>query len=325
MDVYPERVAAPTSALAELGFDVRQTADAPLDPAPEEIAILWGNAVWFPRALRSLEEMPERRRPTTVIWHVEPLPPPRDSGLRWPRPRPREIAKIVLRDRRASDVYSNVRTLERLARRGLPDVLAVISAERVRFLAERGIDAALVPYGYEPLDGHDLGLERDLDVLHLTAANLPDRRRAVRRLKRAGIAVKTAGSYSDPSLWGESRTQLVNRVKIMLSISRFPGTFTSKRFMIGMACNSLVVSDPLYDPAPFVRDVHFVEAPVEELPDLIEHYLANDGERRRIAQQGHDFVTGELTMRKSITQLLQITGERSRPPVAIRSQAFPRV
>ncbi|MDQ5821312.1 MAG: hypothetical protein M3540_07730, partial [Actinomycetota bacterium] len=214
MEIDPDRVAAPTSILSELGFDVSQTGDEPLDLSPESIVLVWGNPVWFPDAVRSLEGMPPVRRPATVIWHVEPLPPPADSGDSWPLPRPRELAKIVLRDPRASDVYSNYWMLRRLARAGMPDVLAVISGERVKFLADRGIHAALVPYGYEEADGRDLGLERDIDVLLLTAAQLRERRRAVRLLRRAGIRVETVGSYSEPAFWGESRTELVNRAKI---------------------------------------------------------------------------------------------------------------
>lgn len=310
MKAYPDRVAPLTSILAEEGFTVRQVPDIALDSSPDEIILIWGNALWFPRALRSLERMPPSRRPTTIIWHAEPLPPPRASGLQWPRPGAREIAKIVVRDSRASDVYSNYWTLRRLAKRGLPHLLAVTTGERASFLAERGIEATVVPYGYQQTDGRDLGLERDLDVLLLGANHIRRRKEAVSRLRRAGIRVEALGSYSDAALWGEERTKLVNRVKIMLSVSRFPGTFAGKRFVIAMACNALVVSDPLYEPAPYVRGEHFVEASLEEMPELIEHYLANQGERRRIAQQGHDFVTSELTMRRNVLRLLDLVGDR---------------
>lgn len=309
MEVHPDRVAAPTAILAELGFDVCQQVDGSLEPDPGEVVLVWGNAVWFPRAMRSLERMPSTRRPITVLWHVEPLPPPRDSGLRWPLPTLRELAKIVLRDPRASDVYSNVRALERLARHGLPDVLGVPTRERHAFLAERGFDAFLGSSGYEPLDGRDLGLERDIDVLFLGSTNLRSRRRALRRLRRAGVHVEVRGSYSDPSLWGEERTRLLNRTKIVLSISRFPGTFGSKRFVIALACKALVVSDPLYDSSPFVPDVHFVETSLEDMPAVIERYLADEDARARVADQGHAFVTTELTMERAVTRLLAAVGD----------------
>jgi hypothetical protein len=310
MEVNPKRVAAPTKFLRELGFTVTQVGDGAVAADSEAIVLLWGNAVWFPQAVRSLIERAPRDRPTVVLWHVEPLPPPRDSSFRWPLPRPRELAKIALRDTRASDVYSNAFTIRRLARHGLPHLLAVPTKERAAFLAGRGIPVELVPYGYEEQDGRDLALERDIDVLFVGVLDIAWRRRVVRRLRRDGIRVDAHGDYFDPALWGESRTQLINRAKIMLSISRFPGTFGSKRFLLGMSCNSLVVSDRLYDPAPYVRDVHYVEAAVEGMAATIAHYLAQDDERRRVAQAGHDFVTRELTMRRSVERLVDLVAER---------------
>ena len=310
MEVRPGRVAVPTRLLRERGLSVRQVADAPLDWPPDEIVLLWGNTVWFPRIVRWFERAPRDRRPTLVLWHVEPFPPPRDSGLRRPVPRPRELAKIVLRDPRASDVYSNVWMLRRLERAGLPDVLAVPTRERAAYLRERGTAAVIVPYGYDPEDGRDLRRERDVDVLFLGAADMRTRKSALRRLRRAGVRIDVRGDYFDPALWGEPRTELLNRTKIMLSISRFPGTFGSKRFLIGMSCKALVVSDPLYDPAPFVPGVHFVEASVGDMPAAIEHYLTHEDERRAIAERGHDLVTSELTMERSVDELLRVVGER---------------
>ncbi len=309
MAVHPDRVAVPTAVLRGLGFDVLQQGDVPLEPDPGEVVLVWGNAVWFPKAMRSLERARPEHRPVVAIWHVEPLPPPADSGLRWPLPTARELAKIALRDPRASDVYSNVRALERLARHGLPHVLGVPTRERWAFLVERGFDVLLGESGYEPLDGRDLGLQRDIDVLFLGSTNLRARRAALRRLRRAGVQVEVRGSYSDPSLWGEERTQLLNRTKIVLSVSRFPGTFGSKRFVIAMACKALVVSDPVYDPDPFVRDVHFVETPLDRLPQAIERYLADDDARERIARQGHELVVRELSLERTVTRLAAAVGE----------------
>jgi len=312
MEVHPDRVAWPTAILSAMGFHVRQVGDGPLATSLEEVVLVWGNPLWFPRALRSLLDLPAGRRPMTVIWHVEPLPLPRAAGLRRPLLRPRELAKIALRDPRVSDVYSNYRSLARLARLGVPDVLAVTTRERATFLAERGLDAVVVPYGYVPEDGRDLALERDLDVLFLGTLGIRRRRDAVRRLRRAGIRVEAVGSYHDPALWGEERTKLVNRAKIMLSVARFPGTLAGKRFLIGMACKALVLSDPLYDPAPYERGVHFVEAPLELLPEVAARYLADESERLRVAEQGHAFATRELTMERSVGLLLDAVAARLR-------------
>lgn len=120
----------------------------------------------------------------------------------------------------------------------------------------------------------------------------------------------TAGDYHDSSLWGESRTELVNRVKIMLSVGRFPGTLVGVRFQIAMACGALVVSERPYDPAPYVPGEHFVQASVVDMPSVIERYLADEGERARITQQAHTFVTTELTMERSFASLLDVVASR---------------
>src|SRR5881397_1094247 len=108
MSVTLGRAAVVTELLAGSGFEVEQRGDGTLDElSPEHVVWIWGCANWFPQAMRSLARRPAGRRPATVLWHAEPFPLPRASGHRWPLPTARELAKIALRDRRASDVYSN--------------------------------------------------------------------------------------------------------------------------------------------------------------------------------------------------------------------------
>jgi hypothetical protein len=310
MEVIPGKVAMATAQLAERGFHVEQVADSPLEWSRDDVVWLLGNAAWFPRVCKSIERLPRERRPALVVWHVEPLPMPAAAGMRWPPPTVRELAKIALRDRRASDVYTNYWTLRRLRRAGLPDALVTISAERQAFLRERGIDAAFVPEGSEASDGRDLGLERDIDVLHLGVLHVRRRKTLLAKLRKAGIDVDARCSYVDPDLWGEGRTRLINRAQIMLSVARFPGTFSSKRFLMSMACNSLVVSDWLFDPSPYVPGEHFVQAPIDEIPAVVARYLSDDAERRRIAQQGHELVMNELTQERTFSRFVDAVAQR---------------
>jgi glycosyl transferase family 1 len=307
----PGRVAIVTELLRESGCAAEQRGDGSLaDLSPEHVVWIWGNANWFPRAVRSLLSTPLQHRPATVLWHVEPLPLPHAAARRWPRPTVRELAKIVLRDARASDVYSNVWNLRRLHAHGLPDVLAVSTYERAAFLAERDIDAVVAPMGYEEADGRDLGLERDIDVLLLGTTTIARRKRAVKQLRRAGVSVLAVGDYRNPAYFGESRTKLVNRAKIMLSVARFPGTLAGKRFVTSMACKALVVSDPVFDPRPYVPERHFVQGELDELPALIERYLFDDAARGEITERAHAFVTRELTMRSIVDSLAATVAER---------------
>ena len=52
---------------------------------------------------------------------------------------------------------------------------------------------------------------------------------------------------------------LLNRAKIMLNISRYPGQLTGKRLILGMANKTLVVSEPMYLSEPYKSGQHYVD------------------------------------------------------------------
>jgi hypothetical protein len=299
-------------ALRQLGCRVNPLANRPWRPEDGSVLLILGNAYWYPPVLRQLLTEPKDQLPVTVIWHWEPLPPPDASGLSWPLPTLREIAKIILRDWRANDIYTNYRVLKQLWKRGVIDVLATSTPARVEFLAERGIHAHYLPLGYTPDHGCDLKLERDIDVLFLGDKRPFRRKWLISRLRRRGINLMLAGDWADPAYWGENRTRLINRSKIYLNVQRFPGEFSGLRLVIGMANKALIVSEPMYNPAPFVPGVHYVSATIEEMPRVIEYYLAHEEERERIAAEGHRFVTEQLPLSRSVHQLIELMNEKLR-------------
>src|SRR2546426_400041 len=125
-----------TSLLAEAGHQVTRVEDGPVDFAGDSVLWIQGNANWFPLICRQLAAKSQSDRPLVVLGPSEPLPPARAAGLPWPRLHLREVAKILLRDRRATDVYTNYFRLRRLAQRGLPDLLIASTLGRCEFLAE---------------------------------------------------------------------------------------------------------------------------------------------------------------------------------------------
>lgn len=279
----------------------------------KETDILWilDNANWFPIVCKQLRIIPKSERPITVIWHAEPLPPPKSAALPNPRLNLREIGKILLRDRRATDVYTNYSRLRNLMEDGIPDLLVVSTPGRQEFLAEHGLASTFVPLGYHPAeDGHDMGLHRDIEVLFLGALNIPRRRRLFRRLRRSGINLVTRGSWFDPDLWGENRTKLLSRTKLFLNLQRYPGQLSGMRLVMGMANRTLVISEPMYKPGAFIPGKHFVSATSDEMPEIIDYYLKHDDERERIASEGHRLVTRDLTMERSVSTILQLIADR---------------
>lgn len=294
--------------LEERGHQVLERRDGPLSELSGELRpdLVWihGNAAWFPRLRRDLMQLPLSTRPLVAIWHFEPLPPPRSSGLPRPRRSLRELAKVLLRDPRATDTRTNLRVLTELQEAGLPDVLAVTTASRKELLAEIGIDSVWAPFGGHELVGRDLGLLRDVDVLFLGTLDVRRRRAALRHLRRAEITPTVQSSWSDPAGYGESRLRLLNRTRILLNILRHSGEFSGLRFVLGAANGVLVVSESVYRPDPFVPGVHFVEAPLEEVPAVVRHYLAHEDERLAIATAARRLVEGELRLDRSVDLVL---------------------
>ena len=304
------RIRPITSLLEEARHHVALVKDEPLDLVGDSVMWIQGNANWFPVICQQLAARPKPERPLVVLWHSEPLPPPKAAGLPWPRLHWREAVRILCRDARATDVYTNYFRLRRLAQKGLPDLLIASTLGRREFLVEHGIPAHWVPLGYEPSYGHDLSLSRDIDVLFLGDLNIPRRRRIIKRLRRRGVNLLALGSWSDPAYWGENRTRLLNRTKIFLDIQRFPGNLAGKHLILGMANKALVISEPTYHPAPYIPGKHYVSATIEEMPEVISYYLAHDREREYIANEGYRFVTQEGTMTRSVSRILELIKEQ---------------
>ena len=300
-----------TSLLRDAGYRVTQVSNRCLDLEGTDIVLMLTNANWYPKVCKQLKTMPAAERPFTAIWHAEPLPPPKSAGLPQPLLNLREIGKMLLRDRRATDVYTNYFRLRALKEDGIPDLLLITTPGRQEFLAEHGLASTFVPLGYHPSeDGYDLGLERDIEVLFLGALNIPRRKRLFRILRRSGINLVAKGSWHDPDLWGEKRNRLLSRSKIFLNLQRYPGELPGMRLIMGMANRSMVISEPIYKPGGFIPGKHYISAESDEMPEIIEYYLKHDDERERIAAEGHNFVTRDLMLEKSICSILRLIAER---------------
>ena len=274
--------------------------------------LLWNNPAWFPAGAAAASLLcvcgaaADRRRST----------PSRCRRRRHPacpagrRRTPASSRASLRRDPGATDIYTNAVTLRRIIREGWLDLLFAASLEKVEYLEEQGIRSWYVPYGYHPSYGTILGLERTIDVLFLGDRGPRAPSPAAPLSASARDDVDARGSWSDPSLWGESRSRLLNQTKIVVHLQRYPGKTAAMRLVLALANGAMVVAEPCYRPDPFVPGVHYAEAPVEELPDLIRYYLEHDDERERIVAAGHRLVTEELTFARSAQMVLEVIRER---------------
>ena len=291
------------TTLEEMGHRVVMAEDDARDLRQCDVLLMWNNPGYFPRTLRRLRAMPKADRPLVAAMYGEPLPAPRASGLpRWSGLNKAEIAKILLRDWRRTDIYSNARTLRSLMEGDIIDELFVLGGEQEEYAAEQGYRAHRYDYGYHPNFGDLMGLERDIDVLFIGETRQRRRRKLLQRLGDAGIDVTVRGSWhkTEGALWGEERTRVLNRTKIVVHLQRYPGKVASKRFVLAMANGAMVVSEPSYRPDPFIDGTHYVSATIDEMPQVIRHYLEHGEERERITAVAHPFVTQQLTWRQTM-------------------------
>lgn len=305
--VEPEFVAQEISAQ---GFDVQTFAADSADFSSSDVLLFLGNAAWRPGIVQRLRRTPPIERPFVAVWHWEPLPPPESSGLPRPQLGVREIGKIVLRDARATDPYTNYLRLRAMQKDGLIDLLAISTRSRQEFLAEKGIASSYVPLGYGSQHGSDLGIERDIDVLFLGDSRLPRCRQVMERLRTLGLNIQVAGGWEDPQYWGDERSVLLNRVKILLNIPRAQGDYAGLRMFLGAANGAMILSEPLYRPEPFLPGAHYIEAQLAEMPARVREYLNDDSRRLAITQAARQLATQESTRERSVARLMELIEEQ---------------
>lgn len=308
-----------SKTLRASGCSVTEKSDDEIDPSDADVVWIQDNINWFPKLRRLLFQMPLDHRPFVVIWLTEPLSLPSRAEFPSASLSAREIAKIVLRDERATDPYTNYRRVKQAAKRGVPDLLVVSTRSRQTFLAEKGIVSEFVPLGYYESLGRDMHLSRDIDVLFLGTLDDPRHRKCVEYLRSSGVAIHALGDWHNQQYWGDARTEFINRCKIFLHIQRNPGTLSGQRMILGMANMALVLSEPIFDPFPYEPGTHYLSASLRQMPDTIDRYLADDSARKAIASAGHEFVTTHLTMDQSVRSIASMIQDKSRIGIAADS------
>jgi hypothetical protein len=288
------------------GVEVLDLLDGEVPEGTKGAILVLSQLGWHPRLRRWLAATPPSQRPLTALWHIEPLPPSRASGLPWEPLSWREHWRILRRNHRATDIYTNSRILLEAVGKQWLDLVITSTRGRQEYLRENGVPAEWVPIGLLPSYGRPLDKLRDIDVLFLGDLRVPRRQRFFRQLRRAGIAVDARGDFNDPKLYGEHRTQLLNRVKIFLNFPKSGGELSGLRNLIGMVNKTLLISEPIYRPEPYLPGVHFEMCPVEEMPDLIRHYLQHEEQRLAMVERAYQFATTEMLFGDKARDMLRL-------------------
>lgn len=200
----------------------------------------------------------------------------------------------------------NWECLYRIRQEGWLDHCIVSTQQRQRFLGERGWQAHFVPVGSYPRNGRPLGLPRDIDVVFLGYLRKDRRVRLLEQLKRDLSARGISIELITANCFGEDRTQLLNRTKILLMLHQYPWSPAWDRFVLAAQCGACVVSEPMGDDAPFRAGVHYATAGCDRMPALIEHLVRNDVERNQLVEAAAKLCTGVLTLHNSVRKIAGI-------------------
>ena len=336
--------------LSDLGFSPVLAENG--DPAAlkADVLLLAGTSTDFDGYAKLLNNT-NRSRPLTILWWLEPLPPPqlsergRQIGLKllncnwqklrspWPKlirtclPFHHEMQKTArwllnhkIKKQALADNcpgYSEISTQKsyilmkyfewtrRNFEQGWIDYVFTSTIPRMQTLKTIGIDAGFVPVGYHPAWGRKLSLERDIDVLFIGSFKTKRRRSMLKDLDKKLSAKGIKLQIIDKGCYGEQRTALLNRTRIVIDIPNFPWEMAGMRFLMSISCGALVVSEYVEETAPYKPGIHFVRAKPTELSDAICHYIEHEDQRQAIADSSYKFVTQELTMKNSLLQIME--------------------
>lgn len=301
-----------------------------------DLLVMFGNVSRF-AAYPKLLSRPKESRPKTVLWDCDPLPPGSFGGLSESysalvrllparsllRGSIRRIIDSMLKKEMAAlppehrtvdrrQFYSMVDRYLWFKRCYSPDWCDYVFANtpgKCRFLDSVGIRCHYAPLGYHENWGVDLGINRDIDALYIGRMKSSLRRDVIRRTRKelaaAGVELVTVVR----GFYGEQRTKLLNRTRIVIDVLQAPWDMPIMRFLIGMGCGALVVSNWTGDPTPFERG-HFVQAETRNLAGAVLHYLEHEDQRARIVDSAYRFVTQELTLPKTLAHILGVCGAR---------------
>jgi hypothetical protein len=180
---------------------------------------------------------------------------------------------------------------------GVLNFLALWSHWTANFLRERGFQPIVLSHGRNPDWGDDLNIERDIPVLWLGKPGSKRRQQILARLRAEladrGIEVLVVDGVENPYVFDHERTRLLNRSKIVLNILREKWDDNTLRFGLAAQNKALIVSEPMLPHSQYRSGFHYVEAPINSLPETISFYLQNDSERQKITGQAYDFVMGK--------------------------------
>ena len=316
-----------TRALTELGY--RPFVAHYTSEALEGAHFLFTYAPWgrLQRVAAQLAKTPPQKRPFWVHWSTEDCPDIRLPGWvtvpvgrtlawldRWQEAeglqgRLAHTAPLRWVNRRFHK-FRYVGIYHHALNAGLMGLLVEYSKVYADYYNRAGIPARYAQWGL--LDNShrgDLRLERDIDVLWIGTRRTKRRSRLLDKvmgeLAAYGKRVLIVDGSGGP-VYGEARTLLLNRAKIMLNL--LPTWYDSAlayRWPLAAANRALLVTEDSLPHAPeFSPGEHYVAAPASQLTPTILDYLEHPEKREPIVERAYQVVMHGHSIVDSVRQIM---------------------
>lgn len=185
------------------------------------------------------------------------------------------------------------------------DLVCVTTKQRHYLLKELGMDPVFMSVGQQKDFGRDLGVPRDTDVLFI--GRIKKNKDRARRMKQMISKIRAKGytvEVHTKGLYGNRRTEVLNRTRIILNIHKFSWDTPWMRWFLADANGALVVSEALSVPEPLIPGEHFLSGKLEELPELIEKVLNDETRRLKMVKSCRKRINETMTLELSVDRLL---------------------
>jgi len=298
--------------------------DEPIPPQTQVILVQGPYDTLVP-LVDQLTKKPIQERPALVYWFQQSLS----------LPRPRWMCETLSRTfSRLHQTHNDLKSLGKVAnyispnlfktkgtrlgflgdilwlhRYNLLDVLALSSTVYADYLEKFNISSIVVPRGSVPSHGSLLHIERDIAAVWMGKLRTKRRKQAAywlkQQLENKGLVMHIYDGEKEKFIFGQKRTEILNRTWFVLNIF-FSGPIDelSIRFFIAGANGAVVLTEPGANKYPFIPNKHIIEAKIEEMPKIIEHYFNNKNEWQTISDNMASFISKDLTLEKSIEKIL---------------------
>jgi len=296
--------------------------DQPI-PGTADIILIQGPYGSLLPFIRAYIELPQKERPILIYWFQQSLYISMPLWLQYflgyvysdtynyfhPNHFVHTIRNISLKIKQGGGArFTFFGDIIWLESNNLLDILATPSSEYQKLFKMFGFDSLIIPRGYYPDYGEDLDLDRDITVLWMGKTRTRRREKIIYRLREQldelGLNMHIHDGLEKPFIFGEERTNLLNRTWFVLNILTSPTDELSIRYYIAAANGAVILTEPSKNEYPFKNNVHLVECPPEKMAETVSYYINHPKEWQRISQNAYQLVSQELTLENSISTML---------------------